>query len=116
MKKGNLLITVLILAFANRSVAQHDSSYYETHNDVMHGRLALIQKFNVLHYKNSLTGRTANYFPHTIPGIAVGFTYDWVTINLSYGFRFNGNEREKGKTKLSMSENISAHAKNENAG
>ena len=99
MKTWNLSMTVLILSFAIKGVAQHDSSYYETHNDVMHGRLALIQKFNVLHYKNTLEDKTTNYFPHTIPGLAVGFTYDWMTIDLSYGFRYNGNEREKGKTK-----------------
>lgn len=99
MKTWNLLMTVVILAFVNEAVAQHDSTYYETHNNVMHGRLALIQKYNVLHYKNTVENRTTKYFPHTIPGIGIGFTYDWVTVNLSYGFRFNGKEREKGKTK-----------------
>jgi hypothetical protein len=99
MKTWGLLMTVLMLAFAGTAMAQHDSSYYETHNDVMHGRLALIQKYNVLHYKNTIEGTKTNYFPHTIPGIGVGFTYDWMTINLSFGLRFNGNEREKGKTK-----------------
>jgi hypothetical protein len=99
MKTWNLIMTVLILAFANKAMAQHDSSYYETHNDVMHGRLALIQKYNVLHYKNTIENRTTNYFPHTIPGVGIGFTYDWMTVNFSYGLRFNGKEREKGKTK-----------------
>jgi len=87
------------LAFANRAVCQHDSSYYETHNDVFHGRLTLIQKYNALHYKNTIEDKSNKYFPHTFPGLGVGFTYDWMTINFSYGFRFNGNEQEKGKTK-----------------
>ena len=99
MRTWNLLITVFTLALANTAVAQHDSSYYETHNDVTHLRLALIQKFNVLHYKNTIENRTTNYFPHTIPGVAVGFTYDWVSLSASYGIRSKDNESEKGKTK-----------------
>jgi hypothetical protein len=90
-----------MLSLALSVSAQHDSAYYETHNDVFHGRLYLIQKYNTLHYK--YTGdeneKNINYFPHTIPGIGVGFTYDWVTVNLSYGFRLNGEERAKGSTK-----------------
>src|SRR5262245_8961894 len=99
MEKFSVLIAAFIIASAGTALAQHDSSYYETHNDVFHGRLTLIQKYNALHYRNTIEGRANNYFPHAFPGLGVGFTYDWVTINLSYGLRFNGNEAEKGKTK-----------------
>lgn len=98
---GLLFITVVFnIAAQNTEKFQHDSAYYETHNDVFHGRLYLVQKYNALHYK--YTGadneRNVNYLPHTIPGIGVGFTYDWVTVNFSYAFRLNGEERDKGET------------------
>jgi len=98
MKTCNLVITVFILAFAKQATAQHDSSYYQTHNDLMHGRLALLQKYNVLHYKNTNENRS-NYSTRTLHGVGAGFSYDWVTINLSFGARFNGAERAKDKPK-----------------
>lgn len=92
-----LLTGVFALLFCVTTLAQHDSSYFETHNDLFHLRAYMIQKYNMLHYQNKKEG--VNYFPHTIPGLGLGFTYDWLNINLSYGFRFNGKEEEKGKTK-----------------
>ncbi len=99
MKTCNLVLTVFILAFADQAAAQYDSSYYETHNDVMHGRLALLQKYNVLHYKKTIEDRSVNYSTHTLHGLGAGFSYDWVTINLSFGVRYNGEDREKDKPK-----------------
>lgn len=99
MKARDILMTVFILAIANNAVGQHDSSYYQTHNDLMHGRLSLLQKYTVLHYKNTIEDRSVNYSPHTLHGLGAGFSYDWVTINLSFGVRPNGKDREKDKPK-----------------
>jgi hypothetical protein len=97
--KWNFLMTVVLLAFVNEAVAQHDSSYYETHNDVVHVRLSFIQKYRMLHFKNTIENRSTNYFPHIPPGLGLGFTYDWMSINLAYGVWLSGKESDKGKTK-----------------
>ena len=99
MKVKNLLIALFMLTSAYKASAQHDSSYYETHNDVTHLRLFLIQKRSTLTYTNAIDGTSCKYSPHTLPGLGVGFTYDWLTLNVSYGVPFNGNGDEKGKTK-----------------
>lgn len=94
------IICLLLMLWCYQAFAQHDSTYYETHNDVFHGRLYLIQKYNSLHYKFAGEGSTkdVDYLPHTIPGIGLGFTYNWMNVNFSYGFRLNGEERNKGET------------------
>lgn len=99
MKTRTILVTILLIATTTEIIAQNDSTYYATHNDVFHGRLTLSQKYHVLHYRNTIEGRANNYFPHAFPSVGMGLTYDWVTINLSYGLRFNDNDEEKGKTK-----------------
>jgi hypothetical protein len=92
-----LRVALLLTLSADMLFAQHDSSYVEMHNKEFHLRIYTIQKYNLLHYQNKHEG--VNYLPHTIPGLGAGFTYDWLNVNLSYGFRFNGKEEEKGKTK-----------------
>lgn len=99
MKSGGLLIAVLMLVFVNTAIAQHDSSYYQLYQDVFHGRLALILKNNTLHYKNTIEDRSVKYYPPTILAGGAGFTYNWVNLNLSYGFRLNDYESENGRTK-----------------
>ena len=99
MKSTNLLIAVFMLASASTAMAQHDSSYYETHNDVTHIRLYFIQKNTTLSYKNDIDGVSSKYSPQILPGLGLGFTYDWLTLNVSYGLPLYGNEGEKGKTK-----------------
>src|SRR5690349_8064281 len=99
MKATNLLIAVFMLASVSVAMAQHDSTYYETHNDVMHVRLFLVQKNTTFNYKNPDDDRSSKYSPYTLPGLGIGFTYNWLTLNVSYGLPLFGNESEKGKTK-----------------
>jgi len=99
MKVTNLLTALIMLASAGKAMAQHDSTYYETHNDVMHVRLYFIQKHATFSYKNPVDDISTKYSPHTLPGLGVGFTYNWLTLNVSFGLPLNGNESEKGRTK-----------------
>ena len=99
MTHFKLLIILTIATLTGfKTFAQNDSTYYVTHNDLLHGRVYAIKKNATFSYDNKRDGYSLNYLPNTAPGIGIGVTYSWITVNVAYGLNFL-NPDSKGKTR-----------------
>jgi hypothetical protein len=77
----------------------HDTAYFTSYSDHIVGRLYFSQKFTRLAIENDTSDFAFEYLPNTSLNLGVGFTYEWITLNLAYGFGFLNKDEGKGKTK-----------------
>jgi len=89
---------ILVVGCSAKIYAQHDSTYFETHNERWHVRAYVIKKYTALKYQNKRDQYTLTYLPNTNMGLGAGVTYSWLTVNASFKFRFL-DPGSKGKTK-----------------
>jgi Domain of unknown function (DUF4421) len=106
--KGIRLVLLLITAnVTTTTIAQkntnqnsdHDSSYYQSFGSVFHLRTYFTHS-----YANFQVGGNNNapkflYKPNSLNGLGIGFTYENLTLNLTYRPSFLNNENGKGKTR-----------------
>jgi Domain of unknown function (DUF4421) len=101
-----LLILICCLAF-NTSFAQdssfagfQDTTYYKTYDGFLTGRLYLGNKYAMLDIvPPDQKEKTISYRPNTPTTLGIGGTYQWLTINLAFGFKFlNQYKSARGET------------------
>ena len=78
----------------------HDSSYFETYPDNLVTRLYYSRKFTGFHVSfKRLEDQIFKYRPNTTNNLGIGASYDWLTLNLAYGFDFLNQNQDRGDTK-----------------
>ncbi|HEY5825785.1 MAG TPA: DUF4421 domain-containing protein [Cyclobacteriaceae bacterium] len=88
---------LLILSFGEQASAQDTTDYYQTYNRQITGRVFLSNKFTNLNLRGD--NYSLKYKPVTSYNIGLGFTYQWLTINVGYGFGFINPNLDKKKTR-----------------
>jgi hypothetical protein len=81
------------------AVAQYDSSYYVSYENLITGRFYFSKKYTSLKFRDATEDFNITYRPNTTLNMGVGATYRWATLNLAYGFGFLNPDRGRGKTK-----------------
>ena len=79
----------------------HDPSYYKTYEGFLAGRVYLSRKYTTLLMKSRQAPEASfRYRPNSDLTLGVGGTYNWLTINLGFGFDFlNQHRSNRGETK-----------------
>jgi hypothetical protein len=78
-----------------------DSNYYKVYRGFLTGRVYTGYKYAKLRLAPGNTeGPEMNYRPNSNITLGIGATYNWLTVNVSYGFKFlNEYDKDKGETK-----------------
>lgn len=82
-----------------KTLPQHDTTYYQSFQQDIIGRVFLSQKYTSVELKKGNDAPRLRYKPNTNLNLGIGATYRNFTLNLAYGFGFLNNDDEKGKTK-----------------
>jgi hypothetical protein len=82
-----------------KGTADHDTSYFSSFSDKLIVRTYLSRKFTQMQLVSDGQGFDFTYEPNTTLNLGIGFTYEWATLNLAYGFGFLNPEEGKGETK-----------------
>ena len=100
MRSVSILIGVFILcSIGHVAVAQHDSTYYTSYENLITSRFYFSKKYTSLKFRDRSEDYNLTYRPNTTLNMGVGATYKFATLNLAYGFGFLNPERGRGKTK-----------------
>lgn len=77
-----------------------DTTYYKTYDGFLTGRLYLGNKYAMLDIvPPDQKEKTISYRPNTPITLGIGATYQWLTINLAFGFKFlNQYKSSRGET------------------
>lgn len=83
------------------STTVHDSSYFKTFDGYFTGRFYFSNKFVTPDFIPAANKQqTISYRPNTPITMGIGATYQWLTLNLAYGFKFiNQFKDDRGKTR-----------------
>ena len=88
---------LLILFCGEHADAQNNTDYYQPYNRQITGRVFLSNKFTNLNLRGD--DFSLKYKPITSYNLGVGFTYQWLTINVGYGFGFLNPNLDRKSTK-----------------
>jgi hypothetical protein len=79
----------------------HDPNYYRTYSGFLAGRVFLSRRYNTLRMSdNANQMESFRYSPNSPINLGIGATYNWLTINLGFAFKFlNPGREEQGETK-----------------
>lgn len=98
----SICCSILTLPFAvmAQQATDHDTTFYKTYPHTLVGRFYFSKKYTSFTLPAAVDEKDIKYKPNTLLTIGVGATYNNLTLNLSYGFKFlNKDADEKGKTK-----------------
>ena len=73
------------------------AAYYQTYNNQITGRTFISNKFTNLKLRGD--GYSLFYRPSTFYNVGVGFTHEWLTLNVGYGFGFLNPNVDKKNTR-----------------
>lgn len=79
----------------------HDPKYYRTYSGFLAGRVYMSRRYNNLRMSdNANQVGSFRYTPNSPINLGIGATYNWLTINIGYAFKFlNPGREEQGETK-----------------
>ncbi len=84
---------------SGQSVPSHDTTYFETYARQVVGRMYFSRKFTGFHVQYEGIDQPFEYEPNTTRNIGIGASYNWLTLNLAYGFGFLNPDRGEGETR-----------------
>jgi hypothetical protein len=91
---------LIIPSFAKaQKTPAHDTTYYVTYPGTLTGRFYFSKKYASFTLPASNGGQDLDYKANTLRTMGIGATYNDLTVNLAYGFKFLNNNNDKGKTK-----------------
>ncbi|HSR38957.1 MAG TPA: DUF4421 domain-containing protein [Phnomibacter sp.] len=79
----------------------HDPKYYRTYSGFLAGRVFLSRRYNNLRMSDNDNQQPSfRYTPNSPINLGIGATYNWLTINLGFAFKFlNPGREDQGETK-----------------
>lgn len=90
-------ILVMVAALQSNAQAQDSLAYYKAYDRQINGRVFLANKYTGLRIKTDTDN--IKYRPVTTLSPGIGFTYEWLTINLGYGFPLVNAESRDADTR-----------------
>src|SRR6478752_412163 len=91
---------LIIPSFAKaQKPLDHDTTYYVTYPGTIVGRFYFSKKYATFILPATNDEQNLAYKPNTLRNMGIGATYNNLTINIGYGFRFLNSGENKGKTK-----------------
>jgi hypothetical protein len=94
-----VVFTLSACIISDAAIAQYDSSYYVSYENLITGRFYFSKKYTSLKVRDASENYNLTFRPNTTLNMGVGATYRWATLNLAYGFGFLNPDRGRGKTK-----------------
>jgi len=92
-----LTVLVFLLSAISTGVTGQDSAYYKIYNRQITGRLILSHKFTGLRILRG--DERFKYRPVTTYNAGIGFTYEWLTVNLGYGIGWINPNTDRDNTR-----------------
>ena len=101
MKKHILIVFCTLLSVVCLANGSDTTVYYQAYNHQITGRFFVSNKYTNFRLRGD--GYSLFYRPTTSYNLGVGFTHEWLTLNVGYGFGFvNPNVDKKGTRSIDL--------------
>jgi hypothetical protein len=94
-----LLMLALLSSWEAQAQTAEEDEYFQSFPDLITTRLYFSRKFTALRLRDETEGTAYRYLPNTNLNLGIGATYNWATLNLSYGFGFLNPDLDRGQTR-----------------